>query len=312
MLILISASLLSCTGTSSSIQQQIIIKVDSIEFTTKQFADELAHRLSKYDALTAKEPKQVSRTKDSITNDFIMSAILRLWAKKQNLQVTKDELENEMKSIRNGFPDDFSFREELSKQGLSINQWQQSIEDRLIEKVVLMNLQKQVSEITEDEIRQSYEANKSRYRRQEQIYLQQIVLSQNSDADQIQEAIKKKESFENLAKQFSISPEGKLGGIVGWVEKGTLEVFDKAFALPIGKPSETIQSPYGFHIMMVLKKMPAGIQPLAKAHDAIRRELRARKEQAYFSSWLDQQVRSSHVFKDQQLIDKMSVETRKE
>jgi peptidyl-prolyl cis-trans isomerase C len=300
----------ACTWNETSLQQQVVVRVENIELNSKQFADELAHRLSKYDALTAKDPKNVGRVKSSVINDFIMSSILRLWAQKNNIQVGKDTIDTEIKSIRSGFPDDFAFREELSRQGLSVSQWQQNVEGRLLEKSALEVVQKKVAEPTESEIEQEFKISLQKYRLQERIYLQQIVLSENSDADQIQAALRQKKSFDSLAKQFSITPEGKNGGIVGWIEKGTLEVFDKAFLMPIGRPSETIQSPYGFHIMIVLKKAPAGIATLASVHEAIRRDLKAKKDQAYFSAWLDQQIRSLHVFKDQQIIDQMLVETR--
>jgi peptidyl-prolyl cis-trans isomerase C len=302
----------ACTWQDNTVQQRVVIRVDSQEMNIKQFADELAHRLSKYDALTAKDPKNVERVKEAILNDFVMSSILRMWAQKQNLQPSREAIEAEVKAVRGGFPDDFSFREELSHQGLSIGQWQQSVERRLLEKMALEKIQQQVTTPAESEINRYYEENKQRYRQQERILLQQIVLAENSDADHIRAALKQKKSFEELAKQFSITPEGKAGGLVGWVEKGTLEVFDKAFSLPIGKPSETIQSPYGFHIMIVLKKTPAGIPPLSSVHETIKRELKAKRDQAYFSSWLAQQIRSLHVFKDQQLIEKLVIETRSE
>lgn len=99
---------------------------------------------------------------------------------------------------------------------------------------------------------------------------------------------------------------------MGWVERGTLDVFDKAFTLAIGTPSEVIQSPYGFHIMLVQKKASGGITPLTMVRDSIKRELASQNDQVHFTTWLSQQVRSLHVFKDQKLIDTMSVETRKE
>lgn len=301
-----------CTWRESDVSQNVVLKVDTIEMSAKQFADELSHRLSKYDALTAKDPKNISRVKSSITNDFVMSSILRIWAKKNNILVPNELIDKEIKSIRGGFPDDFTFREELSKQGLSVNQWQESLSSRLLERIVLAELQKAVKDPTEEEIKVEFESSKQKYKQSEKIYLQQIVVSENADADQIQQSLKSKKSFESLAKQFSITPEGKNGGTVGWIEKGTLEVFDRAFDLPIGKPSETIQSPYGFHIMLVLKKAPPGASSLQMVHDAIKRQLKEKKDQAYFSSWLDQQIRSVHVFKDLEFIEKMSVETRKD
>lgn len=305
-------TLSSCSWNEPSIQHKIVVKVDSQEMTSKQFADELAHRLSKYDALTAKDPKTVARTKEAILNDFIMSSVLQNWAKKNNLQVSKEQLDAETKSIRSGFPDDFSFREELSRQGLSIHQWQKTVENRLIEKTVFESLQKEVLPPNEESIKKFYETNKQKYKSLDKIFLQQIVLAEKSDADKIAASLKNGKSFESLAKQFSIAPEAKNGGVIGWVERGTLEVFDKAFILAIGTPSEVIQSPYGFHIMLVQKKTPGGIAPLTMVRDSIKRELASQNDQVHFTTWLSQQVRSLHVFKDQKLIDTMSVETRKE
>lgn len=307
------STLISCSWNEPSVSNKIVLKVDSQEMSSKQFADELAHRLSKYDALTAKDSKIVSHTKEAIINDFIMSSVLESWAKRNNLQISKEALDAEIKSIRSGFPDDFSFREELSRQGLSVNQWQKTVETRLLEKAAFEHLQKsKQNEPSEDSIKKFYEANKKKYKSQDKIYLQQIVLADKADADKILVAIKAGRSIESLAKQFSVTPEGKNGGVVGWIERGTLEVFDKAFSLPMGTPSDIIQSPYGFHIMLVQKKLPAGVAPLSAVHDSIKRELTSQSDQIHFKTWLGEQIRSLHVFKDQQLIDSMSVETRKE
>lgn len=303
----------ACHWNQASLQQQVVVKVDSLELNSKQFADDLAHRLSKYDALTAKDPKNILLVKDGVINDFILSSILTKWAKDHNLQIKKDALEEELKKVRQGFPDDLSFREELSKQGLSFREWQQSVERRLIEKAAIDHIQSKVAQPSEEEITKHYQVSAKRYGQKERVFLHQIVLASNADADQIQAALNKKsQSFASLAKEFSIAPEGKQGGEVGWVEKGMLDVFDQAFDLPLGRPSEPIQSPYGFHILLVTKKAPSGQIPLSSVHDAIKRELKGKKDQAYFSTWLEDQVRSLHVYKNQQLIDSMVVETRKE
>ena len=309
--LIISLFFLSCSWQEEEIQKKIVLKIESNEFSAKQFAEELAKRLSRYDSLTAKDPKNVNRVKNEVINDFIMSSILRHWALKENLQVRKDLLESEIKKIRSGFPDDFSFREELSRQGLSVNQWQKNLESHILENIALKKIGKDIVDPTKEEINNYYESNKQKYKQLEKIFLQQIVLADKSDAEHVQLAIKQKKSFELLAKQFSITPEAKNGGIVGWVEKGTLEIFDQVFENPIGKPSDVIQSPYGFHIIIVLKKLPGSFLTLTQTQEIIKRELKSKKEQAYFSAWLDQQIRSTHVFKDQKLIDKMFIETRK-
>ena len=301
-----------CTWKSSTPENQIVVKVDSAELTSREFAQQLAQQLSRHDALSAKDPKNIKRVKDSLVNDFILTQALGRWAKSQGLEVSNQTLEAECQKIRMGFPDDLSFREELSKQNLSLNEWQIKVHKRLLETLAMENLAKKVPQATELEVQKYYEQNKSRYSRKDRIYISQIVLAENADADHIQAALRKGQTFEKLAKEFSVAPEAKMGGVIGWVERGTLEVFDKGFDLPLGKPSDIIQSPYGFHILLVTKKQPAGTLPLSEVNDAIKRELKAQKDQAYFAGWIEQQTRSLHVFKNQSLIDAMVVETRKD
>lgn len=53
----------------------------------------------------------------------------------------------------------------------------------------------------------------------------------------------------DLAIKFSITPEGKQGGDLGWVEKGVMEGFDSAFSMKkVGQRSAVVKSPYGYQI----------------------------------------------------------------
>lgn len=302
----------SCDWNKAKFQEEPVLRVESLQLTTKEFADRLAHQLSKYDALTAKDPKIVAQMKKSIEQEFIVSALLELWATKNNLSLNKADLDLELKNARAGFPDDFAFREELTKQGLSVGEWQKNVEKQVLEKMVFAALEKTIPAPTENEIMDFYTKNKSQYQTKERIYLQQIVLANNADANQVKNSLKSQKSFEQLAKKFSITPEGQNGGIVGWVEKGALEVFDQAFLLPLGKVSEVIQSPYGSHIMLVLKKEAGGPRSLTSVRADINRKIQSAKSKKKFSLWLEEQLRSVHVFKDQSTIDKMFIETRKD
>ena len=140
--------------------------------------------------------------------------------------------------------------------------------------------------------------------------LRQIVLEKDDDARRILEQLEKGASLAKLAKEFSIAPEGSNGGDTGWLPKGTLDVFDQAFKMNVGARSKILKSPYGFHIYEVLKKEPEGRLNFSEAKDKIRAILKERREQATFSSWLEEQVRKSNVKKDEALIQAIKVTTR--
>jgi peptidyl-prolyl cis-trans isomerase SurA len=63
--------------------------------------------------------------------------------------------------------------------------------------------------------------------------------------------------FNDMAKQFSESPDAASGGDLGFIEKGTLSLIafeQKAFSLPVGQTSDPFETPLGFHIVNVVAR----------------------------------------------------------
>ena len=107
-----------------------------------------------------------------------------------------------------------------------------------------------------------------------------------------------------------MAPEAKSGGLVGWVERGSVDIFDKAFLLPVGGTSQVLESSYGFHIFKVERKAAPGYASVDEVRSQVLQALAGKREQAEFSSWLDKQIRASKVLRDNDLISAISVETR--
>lgn len=82
-----------------------------------------------------------------------------------------------------------------------------------------------------------------------------ILTKKKEEAESAYEMIKKGEAFEEVAKKFSISPEGKNGGKLGPFFPGQMPVeFDVCFTMKEGEISPVIKSPYGYHIFKVIKR----------------------------------------------------------
>src|SRR5262249_32301844 len=97
---------------------------------------------------------------------------------------------------------------------------------------------------------------------------------------------------------------------VMWVKKGESPVFDSAFKLKPGRLSPIMKSEFGYHIFEVLVHKPPKPKTLADAKPNILRILMEKNEQNAYLSWLDAQVRKARVFKDEELINSMKVETK--
>jgi peptidyl-prolyl cis-trans isomerase C len=298
-----------CDVGRNRVSSQPVVKVNDQSLSAKDFADQLARELRRFDALMAKDPTIVSEAKEKIVRRFIISSLTEQYAEKNNLLPTDEEIAAEINTTRSQYPDDISFRRSLAEEGLAFNDWKRDLRASLIEKKVLSSIGSKITEPSDAELKSLYEEKKEKFRRKDRILLRQIVLDDLTKAQAVKDQLKKGD-FSGLAKKFSVAPEASTGGLVGWVEKGTVDIFDKAFSLPVGGQSEVLESIYGFHIFKVEDKQAAGFQGPTEVAEILRQELISRRQQALFMGWLDVQVRANKVFKNSALITSIKVETK--
>lgn len=300
----------ACTSKKRQIQNAVVVQVDDYKLTTKQFADRLALKLKQFDALAVKDSSTLTRVKEEVIKNFIIESITEEWANKNNVSVSKDELDKEVTSIRANYPDDLTFRRALAAENLPFQEWQRNFQKTLLQRKVSKKMVDDLPHPSEADLKKYYDENKSDFEVPERIRLTQIVVSQENDAKHLYDEVKKTGKIAELAKKYSIAPEASQGGDTGWIEKGTLPVFDRAFSMSIGTLAPIMKSPYGFHIYKVVAKQPGGHLSFDQAHDMILRRLLASREQSIFTAWLESQLKVAKIKRNEFLINSLNVETR--
>lgn len=300
-----------CKDNSSNQAELIAVKVETVTLSTKAFANEMAHRLRNYDALRVKDRRTLSLVKESIVNDFILQAIVQLWAQENSISISSDELEAAIQKIRSQYPDDLTFRRNLARERLSFEAWKMRLRQSLLGKKVLAQLAETWPVPTINEMKKFYKENPSQFQNKAQIKVQQIVSDRKEKAELLLKKIRRGAKFEDLTK-YSNSPEKQFAGITDWIDIDTLDIFKKAYRLNKKKVTSVLESPFGFHIMRIVDKRKAGKVPFETAKDKIRKLLLERKEEELYSQWLDKQIRKRAVFKNQKVIAALAVHTENE
>jgi peptidyl-prolyl cis-trans isomerase C len=159
--------------------------------------------------------------------------------------------------------------------------------------------------VTDAEVRKFYDENKADYEMPESLKIRHIVIQPDGagprpkSKEQAIELIKKiamelnvatlhtgndeigfrtrLRAFDAAAKQYSEDGSATDGGSLGYVSKGQLDpTFEKAaWELPIGKISGVIETPFGYHIILVEDKRAAGLQPFDEVEPKIREGITA-------------------------------------
>jgi len=126
------------------------------------------------------------------------------------------------------------------------------------------------------EIRAYYEQHPAEFKSGEEVHVKQILVHDENVATEIDQKLRAGGSFEALSSQYSLAPNAKKGGEIGYVSRGELpKMFeDEIFALKPGSVSGVIRTDSSFHIFKVADRRPPGVIDLATASPVIRERLK--------------------------------------
>ena len=228
-----------------------VIKVNERILTLRDFSTLLARRLKDLDALSAKSSQTITLIKEELLRSFITRSLILDFSDSKKIEISNLELDKEVDRIRSLYPDDVSFRRTLADENISFSEWREQLKFRLIEQKVFQLMTEKIKPSTPEDLKQFYQQNLAQFKTKERIYIRQIVVEEQAKADLMKAEIGKKKGLEALAKQYSITPEGKNGGVVGWIGKDEVDFFEPLFAYKIGVPGPIFKTPYGYHIAVV-------------------------------------------------------------
>jgi peptidyl-prolyl cis-trans isomerase C len=301
---------LGCTQDGTGYKNRVVARVNNESLTAENFSERLASRLRVFNDLSAKDSAVIAQAKAAIIQDFIVQVVTKEWAQNHQIFVRKEQLDEEVKNILKQYPDEIAFRKALADSGLTYDRWEENLKFTLLERLVSVEIRKNMPPPKEDDLKSFYQANKNLFSQSPAVRLRQIVVDNENTAQRIQKELSSGKSLATLAKKFSITSEASNGGDVGWIEKGFLEAFDNAFKMNVGQRSPIVKSSFGFHIYEVIAKRPAKVLGFDEVKKKIEGQLTARAEQSIYSSWLENEVLKAHVHKDEEFIKSIKVQTR--
>ncbi len=299
----------SCNYVSNKILAKPVVQVESLQLSTQDFSKELALKLKSLDALSAKDSKILSVFKEQILNDFLVSAFVSLWFDENKLSITAIEINKEVDSIVSSYPSDAEFREILNAAGLNYTEWVAKIVQSLKKKKVLAAITKESMEISENELLSFYNSNRAKFEQVESILLSHILVADNNEAQIVKKLINNK-NFSEIAKKYSTAYNLESKDVYGWIERGYSPEFEKAFKMPKGEAFGPISLSDGIHMFKLNEKRPAKILSFVESRAQVLSEVRALRETAKFTAWLDVQMKKYAVKKNLSVINSIRVETR--
>lgn len=195
-------------------------------------------------------------------------------------------------SGRAQFVDSLIVRELLLREALRRGiERRPEVRDRLEQarrSILLETLLRDVSDnaaaVSDNAVRAYYEKNKAEFATGERVRVRHIVFAKKDVAEIIARKAKKGTPFKELMQISQMA--GATAADLGLIERGA---YDKAFEKAVfGAPANSIVGPvktaYGYHVIQVLDKRPAGVPAFEEVKDKIAAELKETTVRGAFDS----------------------------
>jgi foldase protein PrsA len=229
--------------------------------------------------------------KEQVMQFLISAEWIQQEADARDIEVTDEEVQKQFEDQKNqSFPNDKQYQRFLETSGQT--------EDDLLFRVKLDVLSTKVrdeilegtDEVSDDDIEQYYEENKERFAQPERRDLNVVLTRTEARAEEARSALDSGQSFDTVAKQYSIDEASKAqGGKLPAVAQGQQEkAFDDAiFAAERGELTGPVKTQFGWYVFEVTKVTPASQQSLEEATETIRSLLRSEREQKALDSFIE-------------------------
>ncbi len=226
---------------------------------------------------------------------MISEKLMLQQSRKAGVKVSKKELNDEVKRIKDNFAGDEEYKTWLEQNNFTEAKLRQLIQDNL--RVTKLRDLKSKVEVTEEDVKNAYE----------QVRASHILVTpvgENWDAakkqaEKILSEIKAGKNFADLAKKYSADTATKdKGGDLDYFghDSGMDPEFAKAaFALKTGQVSEPVKSTYGYHLIKVTARKDATGAEFDKAKDDLKKQLESKSAETQFNEWFSKTLAEAKI-----------------
>lgn len=265
----------------------VLATVNGEPVTVAEFQKALARERWKFGGELGLGASRRRAVKQQVMEELLKDRILLQEAARRGITVSTEALEKETDLFKNHYSNPKDFEKFLEIRGMTPADFEEEIRKKLRLQKLTEVVTQEKSPINDRDLKQYYDAHLSEFWHGPQVHARQMVTDSKEKALALRSRLLNGDSFAALSLQYSMSPDRKQGGDLGWFGRGVMPPeFDQiCFNLKPGELSEVIQTPYGYHLFEVLEIRESGQLPFDAVEEEIRKKQVEGKAKEIFHQW---------------------------
>ena len=288
-------ALAGCGGGSDDVPNDAIAVVDGEEVSKADYDDLLSRTKKSYETQQREFPgagtKEFQALKTQLVGFLVQREELAQEADELGIEVTEEQVSKRLTRVKEQYfnGDEKKYKAQLRESGLTEDQVREDLRDQLVSEKIFARVTTD-AKVTEQQIKQYYDANQAQYRQPDTREVQQIFVKTKAKADDLHAQLKAGADFAALARKHSEDTTTKDKGGKVTVSRGqTVAEFDQtAFSLKANELSAPVKSQFGYHLVQALGEVQKGVTtPLEDVRQAIRQQLLQTEKNEAMTDWVN-------------------------
>ena len=214
-----------------------------------------------------------------------------------SITASEEEVEQMLADTRSKFQNEEELDGALKEQGLTLEDLKTRFRNQIIiQKLISRQIRSRIT-ISPSEVTAYYESHPQEFEAPVAVQSAVILIKPKGPFDLVQsrdlaqnlvQQLQQGADFYDLAKRYSDGPNAKMGGRIGYLERGksVKEIDDVLFSLKEGEISPVIKNAAGYHIFRVESIRPARHATLEEAKKHIQERIFQDKTAARYKEWI--------------------------
>ncbi|NOZ79958.1 MAG: peptidylprolyl isomerase [Acidobacteria bacterium] len=286
-------------GTATPTKSDVVLKVNGTPVTRTEIdmaAQGLAQQMGQRGKRVGKDQLIKMATREVVDEKLLVQA-----ATKQGLKPDTAAVDQRMQQLVKRAGSRQKLDSMLAASGMTFDRYRQAMLDSNVVQQFVRTKIAPKAKVTEADAKAFYDKNPQFFKHPAQVHARHILFTVKPNATPAEKkAAKAKaiaarqralkgEDFAKLAKELSQGPSAKNGGDLGYFSKSQMvkPFADAAFALKPGEISDVVETRFGYHVIKVEDRRPAGKRPFSEVKGNIEGFLSQQKVQQAVRNYVD-------------------------